>query len=102
MSCLTPAPSICQNVILLAKRTFLNVGPILPYLGIFRLGLEKATVLWYFTSGLSNFSKHKISTKNKNKTKINFGTKIALIEYFRLEFQKSNVLFEIRSSNLLT
>ena len=34
------------------------------YLCIFGLELEKATVLWYFTSAHSIFFKHKISTKN--------------------------------------
>ena len=48
------------------KKTFLNRGPRLSYLGIFGLELKKATVLWYFTSTPSNFSNPKISTKNKN------------------------------------
>ena len=55
------------------KKTFLNVGPKLFYLGIFGLELEKATVLWFFY----------------------IGTKIVLIGYFGLEFQKTNVEFEI-------
>ena len=66
MSCSTSAPSLFQNVIFIAKKTFSNVGPKLSYLGIFGLELEKATVLWYFTSLPSNFSKYKISPKNKN------------------------------------
>ena len=47
------------------KKSFLNVGQKLSYLGNFRHELEKAIVLWYFTSAPSNFSKHKISSKNK-------------------------------------
>ena len=36
------------------------------------------------------------NTKFKSKIKpLKFGTKIALIEYFWLEFQKANVVFEI-------
>ena len=63
---MTSAPSICQSVIFLAKKAFLNVGQKVSYLGVFGPELEKATVMWYFTSVLSNFSKHKISSKNKN------------------------------------
>ena len=63
---MTSAPSICQNVIFLAKKTFLNVGPKLSFLGIFELEPDKATVLRYFTLAPPNFSRHKISTKNKN------------------------------------
>ena len=66
LSCLTEASLVCQNEIFVAKKRFLNVGPKLSHLGIFGLELEKATVLWYFTSAPSNVSKHKISTKNKN------------------------------------
>ena len=47
------------------KKFFLNVGRKLSYLGNFRHELEKAIVLWYFTSAPLNFSKHKISSKNK-------------------------------------
>ena len=35
------------------------------HFGIFEPGLEKATVLWYFIWAPSNFSKQKISSKNK-------------------------------------
>ena len=48
------------------KKAFLNKVPKLSYLGIFGLELEKATVLWYFTTAPSNLSKHKILTKTKN------------------------------------
>ena len=48
------------------KKTFLNVGPKLSYLGIFGLELKNATVLSYFPSAPSIFSKYKTSTKNKN------------------------------------
>ena len=77
------------------KKTFLNVGPKLSYLGIFGLELEKATVLWYFTSASSNFSKDKLFSKNKNPDFLKCWTKIALIGYFGLELQKTNVVFEI-------
>ena len=63
---MTSAASVCQNVLCVAQKTFLNVGPKLSYLGIFGLELEKATVLWYFTSVPLNFSKHKILPKNKD------------------------------------
>ena len=97
---MTSAPSICQNVIFLAKETFLNVGPKLYYLGLFVLELGRATLLWYFTSS-PIFLNRKFQTKIKilkfgTKIKIlKFGTNIALIGYFRLEFQKSNILFVI-------
>ena len=59
------------------------------YLRIFGQELEETTVLSYFASAQLNFSKHKISSKNK------FKTKIALIGYFGLEFQKANAVFEV-------
>ena len=88
--CLTSALSICQNVIFLGKKALLNVGPKLSYLGIFGLELEKTTVLWYFTLAPSNFSKILLKIKI-----LKFRTKTALIEYFGLEFQNTNVAFEI-------
>ena len=88
LSCLTSAPSICQNEKHFLRNKFLNVGPKFSYLGIFGLELKKDTELWYFTSAPSNFS------RNKKKI-LKFGTKTALIGYFWLEFQKSNVVFEI-------
>ena len=91
--------SVCQNVIFLAKRNFLNEGSKLSYSGIFGLELEKATVLWYFISTSSNFSKHKISTKNKI---LKFGTKTALIGYFRLEFPKLKSYLKSAFWNLFT
>ena len=45
LPCLSSAPSVCQIVIFLAKKTFLNVGPKLSYLGIFVLELEQTTWL---------------------------------------------------------
>ena len=81
---MTSAPSVCPNVIFLGKILFLNVGPKLSYLDIFRLELEKVTVLWYFTSLPSNF----LNTKFRLKIKILIvATKIALNAYFGLEFQ---------------
>ena len=54
---MTSAPSICKNVIYIScKKTFLNVGPKLFYLGIFGLELEKATVLWIFYISTLTFS----------------------------------------------
>ena len=61
------------------------------YLGIFGLELEKAPVMWYFTSAPSNFSKHEISTKHKS---LKFGTETALI-VFSARISKTNVVFEI-------
>ena len=81
------------------KKTFLNLWPNLSYLGIFGLELEKTSLLLYFTSAPPNFPKHKISSKIKI---LKFGTKISLIMYFGLEFLKTNVVFEISISNLLT
>ena len=49
-------------------------------------------VLCYFTSAPSKFSNIKFYPKMKV---YKFGTKIALIGYFVLEFQKTNVVFEI-------
>ena len=88
---MTSEPSICQNVIFLAKK-LLNVGLKLSYFGIFGQDLNKATVLWYFTSAPSNFSIHKTPFKIKI---LKFGDKIALIGYFGIEFQNTNVVFEI-------
>ena len=65
------------------KNLSLNVAPKFPYLDNFGLELEKATVLWDFTSTLSNFSKHRIG-------------------YFRLEFQGLMSYLKSASSNLLT
>ena len=62
------------------------------YLGIFGLELEKATMLWvFYISTLKSFQ-----TKFCPKIKLlKFWTKIVLIGYFGLEFQKANVEFEI-------
>ena len=48
------------------KKTFLNVGLKLLYLGIFGQELKKATALWYFISAGPNFSTLKMFSKNKN------------------------------------
>ena len=61
------------------------------YLGTFGLKLEKATMMWCFTSATLNFSKHEISTKNKS---LKFGTKTALI-VFLARISRFNVVFEI-------
>ena len=59
LSCLTSEPSICQNVICLAKNTFLNVRPRLSYLDIFELELEKAV----YISTLKFFQTQKFTQK---------------------------------------
>ena len=74
------------------KKTFLNVGPKLFYLGTFGLELEKATVLWFFYISTLKFFQTKFCSKIKI---LRFGTTIVLIGYFRLKFQKTNVEFEI-------
>ena len=62
------------------------------YLGTFGLELEKATVLWFFYISTLKFFQTKFCSKIKI---LRFGTKIVLIGYFRLTFQKTNVEFEI-------
>ena len=49
------------------KKTFLNLGPKFSYLGMFGQELEKATVLWYFTSASSYFSNHKKTLNGEQK-----------------------------------
>ena len=91
-SCLTSAPSICRNCYISCKKTFLNVGPKLFYLGILGLELEKATVLWLFYISTLKFFQIKFCP---NTNILKFRTKIVLIGYLALEFQKTNVKFEI-------
>ena len=74
------------------KKTFLNAGPKLFYLGTFGLELEKATVLWFFYISNLKFFQTKFCSKIKI---LRFGTKIVLIRYFRLKFKKTRVEFEI-------
>ena len=74
------------------KYDFLNVGLKLFYLGIFGLKPEKVTVPWFFHISTLKFFQTKFCSKIKI---LNFGTKIVLIRYFGLEFQKTNVEFEI-------
>ena len=71
---------------------FLNVGANLFYLGIFGLELEKATILWVFYISTLKFFQTKFCPKTKI---LKFWTKIFLIGYFGLGFQKANVEFEI-------
>ena len=61
-------------------------------MGIFVLELEKATELWFFYISTVNFFQTKLCPKIKI---FKFGTKTVLIGYFGLEFQKTNVEFEI-------
>ena len=99
LSCLTSAPSTCQNVIFVAKKTFLNVGPKLFYLGIFELELEKTTVLCFFYISTLKFFQTKFCSKIKI---FKFGTKIVVIEYFELKFKKLMSNLKSVSSHLLT
>ena len=70
------------------------------YLGIFWLELEKATPLWFFYISTLEFFQTKLRLNIKI---LKFGTKIALIGYFGLEFQKVSNLKSVSSiSNLLT
>ena len=62
------------------------------YLGIFGLELKKATILWFFYISTLKFFQSKFCPKIKI---LKFETKIVLIVYFELEFQKTNVEFEI-------
>ena len=62
------------------------------YLGIFGMELEK-TMHWDF---LHQHPQIFPNTKfRQKKTIFKFGTKIALLGHFGLEFQKANVVFEI-------
>ena len=61
------------------------------YLVIFGLELEKGTVLRFFYISTLKFFQTKFFAKTKI---LKFGTKIVLIGYFMLEFQKPNVEFE--------
>ena len=74
------------------KKTFLNVGPKLFYLGIFGLELRKATLLWIFYISTPEFFQTKFFPKIKI---LKLRTKIVLIGYFGLEFQETKVEFEI-------
>ena len=70
------------------------------YLGIFWLELEKATPLWFLYISTLEFFQTKLRLNIKI---LKFGTKIALIGYFGLEFQKVSNLKSVSSiSNLLT
>ena len=60
-------------------------GPKLFSLDIFGLELEKATVLWFFYISTYKFFQIKFCPKIKI---LKFGTKIVLIGYFGMDFQK--------------
>ena len=62
------------------------------YLGIFGLELGKATLLWFFYISTLEFFQTKFCPKIKI---LKLGTKLVLIGYFGLEFQKTNVEFEM-------
>ena len=71
------------------KNTFLNVGPKLFYLGWKSKKLLYCSILHQLLQDFPN-------TKFRPKIKIlKCGTIIALIRYFWLEFQNTNVVFEI-------
>ena len=80
------------------KKNFFKCRTKIVLFGYFWLELEKATLLYFFTS-LKFFQ-----TKFRPNIRIlKFGTKIVLIGYFGLEFQKVSNLKSVSSiSNLLT
>ena len=87
---MTPAPSICQNVLFLGKKTFKCRTEIVLF-GYFWAGTRRS-----YCDVLHQHPQIFPNTKFRPKIKIlKFGTKIALIGYFGLEFQKPNVLFKI-------
>ena len=89
---MTLTPSICQNVIFIAKKSLLEFRTKFVLFGYFWVGTRKdyCTVMFYIST-LKVFQ-----TQNFVQIKIlKFGTKIALIGYLGLEFQKANVVFEI-------
>ena len=91
LSCFTSAPSICQNVMFLAKKNSFKFRTKIVLFGYFWLELKKATVLWVFYISTIKF----FQTKFRPKIKIlKFGTKLALIGSFGLEFLKK-VEFQI-------
>ena len=104
LSCLT-SPLNLSECNISCKKTLLNIESNLSYLSIFRLELEKTTVLWYFTSATSNFSKRTISPKKKNPEIRNkncryFGKK--LLSILGWNFKKLMPYLKSASSNLLT
>ena len=81
---MTSATLICQNVKFPAKKTFKYWTEIV-LLAYFWAGTRKS----YYTMVFYIKNVHpKIKT-------LKFETKIALIEYFGIEFEKTNVVFEI-------
>ena len=92
LSCLTSAPSICQNVIFLAKNTFSNVGPKF-FIWVFLGWNSKKLLYWgFFYISTLKFVQKKFCPKTKL---LKFGTQIVSTGYFGLEFQKTDVEFEI-------
>ena len=78
----------------------LKVGPKFFHLSVFRLKLEKAPVLRCIS--ILKFFQTQICFKKKNKI-LGFGTKIGLIGYFGLKFQKTVMSYlKSASSYLLT
>ena len=93
LPCLTSPPSICKNVVFLAKNNFFFKFrikfPIWKFLGWNSKKLLYCDILHRHPQVFLN-------TKFHPKIKIfKFATKIGLIRYFSLEFHKTNVVFEI-------
>ena len=88
--CLSSAPSICQKVIFLSKKKiFFKCWTKVVLFGYFWAGTRKS--YFFYISTLKFFQ-----TKFCPKIKIfKFGTKLVLIGCFGLEFQKTNVEFQI-------
>ena len=74
------------------KKSFLNVGPKLFYFGIFGLKSKKLLCCGILQKPPQIFRNTKFWPNIKI---LKFGTEIAVIGYFRQEFQKTNVVFEI-------
>ena len=73
------------------KQKCLNLGPRMPYLGIFRVEFQKTNVI--FEISTLELSNCKVSRKNKKC--LNLGPKMPYLVIFRLELQKTIAIFEI-------
>ena len=93
MPCLTWATSICLKCNISCKKNFFKCRTKNIFFGYFFAGTRKSycTVVFY-TSVPWNFFQTEFCPKIKI---LKFGDKIVLVGYFGLEFQKTNVEFEI-------